>query len=99
MVFLDPIVTLFGVIESDLTAYSWSAEAVDEKNYGYGVAVDLPNGALLLGPFTEDVDSIEILITVTDTTTTASVTMSLTAPQTSPIEDNKEVDEYEVAQG
>ena len=58
VVFLDPIVTLFGVIESDLTAYSWSAEAVDEKNYGYGVAVDLPNGALLLGPFTEDVDSI-----------------------------------------
>ena len=99
VIFLDPIVTLFGVLESDLAAYSWSAEAEDWKNYGYGVAVDLPNGALLLGPFTKDVDSIEILITVTDATTTASVTMSLTAPQTSTLEENKKVDEYEVAQG
>ena len=66
--------------EGDYSKFTITATAVDAVNFAYGVTLDDTKTILLLGPFSEDTQLIEILIAVSNGTFSDKFSINLISP-------------------
>ena len=100
---LNPIVTKFGVSQAYST-YSLSVDAVDSDAYGHGVQLSNDKKSILLGPFSEDPDLINVVVTVSDGEKSAQILIKLVmieneVPTDPSLEDAQVIPEHTVVQG